>query len=53
MPVDNRVVSNNVVYDNVGVGIREYGNVGKDNVYDGNTVSGNDPDWMLTAGSPQ
>lgn len=52
-PVDNCVVSNNVVYDNPGVGIREYGWVGANNSYVGNTVYNNDPDWMLITGYPQ
>ena len=52
-PVDNCVVSDNVVFDNLGVGIREDGWVGANNVYNGNTIYGNDPNWMLIAGTPQ
>ncbi len=52
-PVDNCVVTDNVVVDNPAPGIREYGDVGPDNVYSGNSVSGNAPDWMLIANSPQ
>lgn len=52
-PVDKWVVSNNVVYDNPGVGIREYGWVGANNLYVGNAVYNNDPDWMLITGYPQ
>ncbi|HYG87338.1 MAG TPA: carbohydrate-binding domain-containing protein [Azospirillum sp.] len=49
-PNDNTRVANNIVYNNA-TGIQEYGEVGSNNSYTNNLVSGNGSDWSLQNGS--
>jgi hypothetical protein len=48
--VDHFLVTNNIVYDNIGIGIGDLGITGKNNLYQNNLGFANQQDWRLQNG---